>query len=86
MSDEGNPSQLDDEELDRVLAELEAEEAEVSRLRRKLHDRLASFPNEVAQQQEHDVSKKRRELHVRIDALRAERSKRRDELAEGHDA
>ena len=86
MSDEANVSELDDEELDRVLAELEAEEAEVSRLRRKLHDRLASFPNEVAQQQEHEVSKKRRELHVRIDALRAERSKRREELAEEHDA
>ena len=86
MSDEVNPSHLDDDELDRVLAELEAEEAEVSRLRRKLHDRLASFPNEVAQQQEHEVSKKRRELHVRIDALRAERSKRREELAEEHDA
>jgi len=86
MSDEVNPSDLDDDELDRVLAELEAEEAEVSRLRRKLHDRLASFPNEVAQQQEQEVSKKRRELHVQIDSLRAERSKRREELAEGDDA
>ena len=86
MSDEANPSQLDDAELDLVLAQLEAEEAEVSRLRRKLHDRLASFPNEVAQQQEQEVSKRRRELHMRIDALRAERSKRREELAEEHDA
>ena len=60
MSDEANPSELDDAELDLLLAELEAEEAEVSRLRRKLHDRLASFPNEVAQQQEQDVSKRRR--------------------------
>jgi len=86
MSDEGNPSQLDDDELDRALAELEAEEAEVSRLRRRLHDLLASFPNEVAQQQEQEVSKRRRELHMRIDALRAERSRRRDELADEHDA
>jgi hypothetical protein len=73
------PEQLSDAELEQILTELEAEEVEVSRLRRRLHDRLASFPNEVTQQQEQEISKRRRALHVRIDALRAERSKRRDE-------
>ena len=81
MAVEEDPGQLGNEDLDRALAELEAEEVEVSRLRRKLHDRLASFPNEVAQQQERELSAKRRALHVRIDALRAERSRRRDEAA-----
>jgi anti-sigma-K factor RsiG len=83
MSAEEEAGQLSDEELERVLGELEAEETEVSRLRRRLHDRLASFPNEVTQQQEREISKRRRELHVRIDALRAERSKRRDEAVDG---
>ena len=78
-ANEEPPEQLSDAELDRILEELEAEESEVSRLRRRLHDRLASFPNEVTEQQEREVSKRRRELHVRIDALRAERSKRRDD-------
>jgi hypothetical protein len=75
---------LSDEELERALRDLEVEEADVSRLRRKLHDRLASFPNEVTQQQEREVSAKRRALHVRIDELRAERSRRREDAA--HDA
>lgn len=81
MAVEEDPGQLGNEELDRALEELEAEEVEVSRLRRKLHDRLASFPNEVAQKQERELSAKRRALHVRIDALRAERSRRRGEAA-----
>ena len=81
MPVEEDPEQLSDEELDRILAELEAEETDVSRLRRRLHDRLASFPNEVTEQQEREVSKRRRELHARIDALRAERSKRREDAA-----
>jgi hypothetical protein len=75
---------LSDEELERALRDLEVEEADVSRLRRKLHDRLASFPNEVTQQQEQEISAKRRALHVRIDELRAERSRRREDAA--HDA
>lgn len=81
MPAEEDPEQLSDAELDRILAVLEAEETDVSRLRRRLHDRLASFPNEVTQQQEQEISKRRRELHVRIDALRAERSKRREDAA-----
>jgi len=58
-------------ELRTRLEKLEAEEREISALRRKLHDRLASFPNDVTAQQEREVSKQRRELHVQIDALRA---------------
>jgi hypothetical protein len=79
--DADDPALLGDEELDSQLGELEAEEADVSRLRRRLHDRLASFPNEVTQQQEREISARRRVLHARIDALRAERSRRRDESA-----
>jgi len=58
------------EELEALLETLEAEEREISSLRRKLHDRLASFPNEVTQQQERETSAKRRELHAQIDDLR----------------
>jgi hypothetical protein len=59
-----------EEELAALLEQLEIEEREVSSLRRKLHDRLASFPNEVTQQQEREISAKRRELHAQIDDLR----------------
>jgi hypothetical protein len=58
------------EELEALLERLELEEREVSSLRRKLHDRLASFPNEVTQQQEVEISAKRRQLHAQIDELR----------------
>ena len=57
-------------ELRTQLEKLELEEREISDLRRKLHDRLSSFPNEVTAQHEREVSKKRRELHAQIDALR----------------
>jgi len=70
---------MEDEQLDAEIDALEAEEREVSARRRKLHDRLASFPNEATMQQEAEISKHRRELHVRIDALKAERSRRREE-------
>ncbi len=59
-----------DDDLEKVLDQLEAEEREVSALRRKLHDRLASFPNEVTAQKEREVSLRRRELHAQIDTLR----------------
>lgn len=72
---------MDDEQLDAQIEALEAEEREVSARRRKLHDRLASFPNEVTMQQEQEISKHRRELHIQIDSLKAERSKRREELS-----
>jgi hypothetical protein len=69
--------------LDYRLAQLEARELEVSRLRRKLHERLASFPNESTMERERELSKERRELHVEIDALRARRSSLRLERTEG---
>lgn len=64
---------MDDEtELRRRLAELEAEEQEVSVLRAKLHERLASFSNEVAAEQERALSARRRALHEEIDRIRAQ--------------
>jgi hypothetical protein len=75
-------STSDEQELDDVLARLEAREREVSSLRRKLHDRLASFPNNATVEREKALSRERRELHVEIDALRARRSAMRLERAD----
>ena len=57
-------------ELEALLEKLETEERDISALRRKLHERLASFPNEVTEQHEREISKKRRELHAQIDEIR----------------
>lgn len=54
------------------LEQLENEERNVSARRRRLHDRLDAFPNEVTAAEERRVSQLRRELHRRIDKLRAE--------------
>jgi hypothetical protein len=54
------------------LEQLEVRELEVSAMRRKLHDRLDAFPNEVTAKREKEVSKERRSLHRRIDILRGE--------------
>jgi hypothetical protein len=54
------------------LERLERREREVSAVRRKLHDRLDRFPNDVTQAAERQVSAERRLLHARIDSLRAE--------------
>ena len=70
------------EEIDSRLEELEAREAAVSASRRKLHDRLSSFPNEVTIEKERALSKERRDLHAEIDALRARRSALRREHAD----
>ncbi len=59
------------------LEELEQRETEVSALRRKLHDRLSSFPSEVTQAREREVSDERRALHRRIDDLRAQLASQR---------
>ncbi len=69
----------DAEDLSALIARLEAKERELSDLRRKLHDRLSSFPNEVTAQQERELSQQRAELQARIDALRAARSAQRAE-------
>ena len=67
------------EDPDLLLERLEAEERELSALRRRFHDPLASFPNEVTAEKEQEISRQRRELHIRIDTLRAERSRRRED-------
>jgi hypothetical protein len=62
-------------DFDALLFELELlsrRERELSGTRRKLHDRLDSFPNELTKKQERKLSDERRELHRRIDFLRAQ--------------
>jgi len=54
------------------LVQLERRERVVSARRRKLQDRLASFPSELTQRQEREVSAEPREVHRRIDELRAQ--------------
>jgi hypothetical protein len=54
------------------LEQLEQQERKVSATRRRLHDRLDSFPNEVTAAKERQISAARRELHKRIDSLKAE--------------
>ena len=46
------------------LEQLERREREVSAFRKRLHDRLDSFPNDVTQAHERQVSAERRELHA----------------------
>jgi hypothetical protein len=54
-----------------LLAQLEAEERELSARRRKLHDRIAIFTDTSGmwEQQEQEISAKRRGLHRQIDQL-----------------
>jgi hypothetical protein len=66
--------------LDGEIGRLVAEEEEVSALRAKIHDRLASFPNDASTQHEAELSARRVELHAEIDRLREEREQRRLEL------
>jgi hypothetical protein len=61
---------VDEAELRKKLAELREEERAVSTQRVKLHERLASFSNAVAADQERELSVKRRELHEEIDRIR----------------
>ena len=64
------------EEIDALLKELEAEERVLSANRRRLHDRIALYPDVSGadlEAQERALSERRRELHARIDALRASR-------------
>lgn len=55
----------------RELLALERQEREISQLRLKLHERLASFANPLSQARERELSIERRKLHDRIDQLRA---------------
>jgi predicted nucleic acid-binding Zn-ribbon protein len=61
---------VDEAELRTKLAQLRDEERKVSEQRVKLHERLASFSNAVAEEQERELSVKRRELHAEIDRIR----------------
>jgi hypothetical protein len=69
MAAEGLP------DLDDLLVELrnlEREERELSKTRRKLHDRIdLGFPNELVLPRERQISDERRALHRRIDELRS---------------
>ena len=61
---------MDEAELRAKLVELQDEERDVSAQRVKLHERLASFSNAVAQEKERELSARRRELHDEIDRIR----------------
>lgn len=62
----------DDASIRAELDVLEAEEREISAIRRKMHERIdLGFPTDLLIQQEQKLSKERRDLHGRIDALRA---------------
>ena len=61
------------EDSARLLADLEEEERTISLRRRRLHDRLALYPETATddvRQQERELSARRRDLHAKIDALR----------------
>jgi hypothetical protein len=66
------PKTPDIDELMLELEQLEHREREISALRSKIFDRLASFPNEITQGKEREVSAERRAIHRRIDELRAQ--------------
>ena len=59
-------------ELVTQLARLEREERLISARRRKLHERIASFPTPEHEEAECELSRQRRDLHRRIDAVQAE--------------
>jgi hypothetical protein len=57
----------------RMLADLEAEERALSLRRRRLHERIAFYPETTSEElhrQERALSDKRRKVQARIDALR----------------
>jgi outer membrane murein-binding lipoprotein Lpp len=59
------------DELLGELARLEAEEAQLSSVRDRLHSQIDfGFGSETARAREREVSDERQELHRRIDALR----------------
>ena len=67
----------DERAIDTELEKLEEEERDISVVRRRLHDRLAIFPEGGAlelEAREAELSQRRREIHRRIDELRAQRN------------
>lgn len=78
---------MDDlDKLDALLEQLEAKELDVSMKRRRLHDRIATFPDSASdasrELRERELSQERRELHRQIDELRARRNTLRSQRAE----
>jgi hypothetical protein len=73
-------STVSEVELLAQLTRLEREERQVSARRRKLHDRIASFPTPEHEQSERELSRHRRDLHRQIDAVHAEIEAIRAEL------
>ena len=64
-------------DLDARLRQLEEEERAISLSRRRLHDRLALFPDMSGpelEERERELSDRRRELHAEIDQLRRQRN------------
>lgn len=68
-------STIPQRELDALLRDLQAEERALSLQRRRLHDRMALFPDPSPdlQARERELSDRRRALHRQIDELRAQR-------------
>ena len=77
---------LNEREVEELLEQLEAEERDLSTTRRRLHDRIATFPEGEGRAhlelRERELSNERSDLHRRIDELRV----RRDELRAQRDS
>jgi hypothetical protein len=63
---------LDFDALARELEELTLRERDVSARRRKVHERLNAFPNELNQRHERELSDERQAIHRRIDEITAQ--------------
>jgi hypothetical protein len=75
MLDAGKETPIDD--LRREIAELEAEEARLSAVRRHLQHQIDfGFESATTREREREVSDERQEVHRRIDALRGLLSER----------
>jgi chromosome segregation ATPase len=77
MLDAGKETPIDD--LRREIAELEAEEARLSAMRRHLQHQIDfGFESATTREREREVSDERQEVHRRIDALRGLLSERQN--------
>jgi hypothetical protein len=84
-ADTSRMDDLNEDRLEALLEQLEAEERHVSATRRRLHDRIAMSPGGSSradlERRERELSTERRELHRRIDELRSRRNVLRSEHA-----
>ncbi len=77
MLDAGKEASIDD--LRREIAELEAEEARLSAVRRHLQHQIDfGFESATTREREREVSDERQQVHRRIDALRARLGERQN--------